>query len=157
MLDFVSGQFKIMMDLYEKEGNLKGSTTNAQLLRIEKYANFLKQLLKLWMFVPCDEEGNVLKEPNYYSCFLDNSYLTRPQLINYENCVRYQKAKDRVLFEGWSLLDSEHITNGSYDIDILTWTFYRTNEGGGVGYEIIDDLTNYQLELTSTAEKEIGL
>lgn len=28
-----------------------------------KYADFLKQPLKLEMFVPCDEDGNVLSEP----------------------------------------------------------------------------------------------
>lgn len=32
-------------------------------LRILKYANFLKQPLILGMFVPCDENGNVLEEP----------------------------------------------------------------------------------------------
>ena len=28
-----------------------------------KYATFLKQPLKLEMFVPCDEDGNVLEKP----------------------------------------------------------------------------------------------
>lgn len=27
------------------------------------YANFLKQKLELWMFVPCDENGEVLEKP----------------------------------------------------------------------------------------------
>ena len=33
------------------------SSTNATY----KYANFLKQPLELWMFVPCDENGDVGK------------------------------------------------------------------------------------------------
>lgn len=32
---------------------------------IERYAKFLKQPIELWMFVPCDEDGNVLEEPMY--------------------------------------------------------------------------------------------
>ena len=28
-----------------------------------EYAKFLRQLLELWMFVPCDKDGNVLEEP----------------------------------------------------------------------------------------------
>lgn len=31
---------------------------------ILKYANFLKQPLELWMFVPCDENGNIVKKPD---------------------------------------------------------------------------------------------
>jgi hypothetical protein len=31
--------------------------------KIIYYANFLKQPLKLEMFVPCDEDSNVLEEP----------------------------------------------------------------------------------------------
>ena len=36
--------------------------------QIFKYAKFLKKPLKLEMFVPCDEDGNILEEPD---CNLD--------------------------------------------------------------------------------------
>ena len=32
-------------------------------IRAINYAKFLKQPLKLEMFVPCDDEGNILKAP----------------------------------------------------------------------------------------------
>ncbi len=48
--------------------------------KIENYANFLKQPLKLEMFVPCDENDNVLHEG-----------------VNW-NKNFYKKAKEKVLF-----------------------------------------------------------
>jgi hypothetical protein len=33
----------------------------------ERYAKFLKQPLELWMFIPCDKEGNALEYPAYYN------------------------------------------------------------------------------------------
>ena len=38
---------------------------------LEKYATFLRQPLKLEMFVPCDEEGNVLEEPKIEEEYVD--------------------------------------------------------------------------------------
>ena len=51
----------------------------------KQYAHFLKQPLKLGMFVPCDEKGNILEDPG---------------LIPSYKLEIYRKAKDRVLFEG---------------------------------------------------------
>ena len=31
---------------------------------ILKYANFLKQPLEIWMFIPCDSNGNIVKKPD---------------------------------------------------------------------------------------------
>ena len=47
---------------------------NESLISLEKirnYANFLKQPLNIGMFVPCDEDGNVLEEPNIEDYFDD--------------------------------------------------------------------------------------
>ena len=45
----------------------------------ENYANFLKQPLELWMFVPCDEDGKVFEEPEEYQKHLNmcGDYKTR--------------------------------------------------------------------------------
>jgi len=63
------------------------NTSSDRLVKIEKYANFLKQHLKLGMFVPCDENGNVLEEPNAGMSGYDHVY------------KNYDKAKERCLFE----------------------------------------------------------
>ena len=62
--------------------------------RVNNYAAFLKEPLKLGMFVPTDEYGYVLDRHCYYSSFLDNSYLNHPGLVNYENCITYQKSRE---------------------------------------------------------------
>ena len=80
---------------------------------ISRYAMFLKQPLKLEMFVPCDEDGNVLE---YFPIhrFADNP----------EKYRRYKKAKEKVLFENLSykfgfvgLTDSKGNFSSLFDLD----------------------------------------
>ena len=65
-----------------------------QLRIIENYAKFLKQPLKLEMFVPCDEDGNVLEEPNGIDTAIETGYFHD-----------YNKARENVLFEGFKIYD----------------------------------------------------
>ena len=63
---------------------------------LEKYATFLRQPLKLEMFVPCDEDGDILEEPEYYEQQLPN------MMTEYNDEIyRYKQAKEKVLFEGF--------------------------------------------------------
>ena len=65
---------------------------------LEKYAKFLKQPLKLEMFVPCDEDGDILEEPKNYEQRLLN------MMTEYNDEVyRYKQAKENVLFDGFEL------------------------------------------------------
>lgn len=57
-----------------------------------RYANFLKQHLKLEMFVPCSDNGNILDDPG---------------LIPSYELEQYRKAKEKVLFEGFTVLSEE--------------------------------------------------
>jgi hypothetical protein len=98
---------------------------------IFEYANFLRQPLKLEMFVPCDEDGNVLEEPKNSQypeslcnfCPLekkgaygvDGGYMAGCEgskcdsaRDNYDE--KYQKAKEKVVFEGFEVIEKE-ITN----------------------------------------------
>ena len=54
---------------------------------VKKYANLLKQPLELGMFVPCDDDGNVI----------EGSYNDKQHVIIQH--LEYQQAKDKVLFE----------------------------------------------------------
>jgi len=95
------------------------------------YANFLKQPLELWMFVPCDEEGNILEEPKI------ENYLKSCQGTFFEDLKKYQQAKERCLFKNeFNDLHNIFLLN-----DICN----------------IESLIKYNLELTKTAEKLIGL
>ena len=67
---------------------------------LEKYATFLRQPLKLEMFVPCDEDGDILEEPEDYEQRLPN------MMTEYNDEIyRYEQAKEKVLFEGFKIYD----------------------------------------------------
>ena len=116
--------------LQEQKGGQQVNSITSQLhyeLRcIKKYAKFLKQEIKLEMFVPCDEDGNVLGEPyndgngdNYFGVLLDE----------------YQKAKEKVLFEGF---------------DLSTAKFHCDRNDRTIEY-----FTSFEVELTPSAIKRI--
>lgn len=134
---------------------------------IENYANFIIQKLELWMFVPCklvDGIWVVLKEP-YYKDF----YTPMPErngkkvwLTNrdkFELALKeYQEAKDRCLFYGFELITDkgEFITiqgkSGylNWNKKDLYFMFYS-------GFCIERLMESFDLELTPTAQKQIGL
>ena len=68
---------------------------------LEKYATFLRQPLKLEMFVPCDEDGNVLEEPKIKEEEIDEH--TTQIFAQYQYDL--DKAKEKVLFEGFKIYD----------------------------------------------------
>lgn len=100
------------------------------------YAHFLKQPLRLSMFVPCDDEGNILIEPAK-----DNfSFYTHKNLSVQEE---FKEAKEKVLFN----VSKEYVESNIYDDNSF---FY--------GLETIEDLiTGNYLTLTESAIKLIGL
>lgn len=119
------------------------------------YAKFLKQHLTLGMFFPCDEYGNILKMPN-------PKYFTLDEVINgkYKELKdNYIKAKEKVFFEGFCI-------NGEDD-NIITLEFENTwiefNKEHKVfmcGNNVlinVEDLSNYELQLTESTIKQIGL
>jgi len=79
-----------------------------QYCKIVNYANFLKQPLKLEMFVPCDEKGNVLEEPEDFKYFIQDdefgAYNGKEEL----QCIAYLKAKNKVLFQGIDLSTAKY-------------------------------------------------
>lgn len=110
------------------------------------YAKFLKQPLKLEMFVPCDEEGNIISK--FYSEKENTKNLTFSQLSN-----QYQIAETKVLFEG-----IEFRTNGGVNFLTIkedTFAFFDFN----VKFKdlTIEYLIQYNLQLTENALKQIGL
>lgn len=71
---------------------------------IHNYAKFLKQPLKLEMFVPCDEDGNVLEEPINYNIWEELHYNNGKKekgTIGFDEHLKYHKTKENVLFEGF--------------------------------------------------------
>ena len=121
--------------------------------RCYAYANFLKQPLKLEMFVPCDDEGNVVKKPKmlYYDSM--TGWSCPQDEIDYEDKMRpYEQAKEKVLFEGCSI--SKLMPDNYYqvycDSDRILWLSWNKSK-------TIEDLILSNLTLTESAKKQIGI
>lgn len=93
----------------EQNKKLKNATdAYDQYCKIVNYANFLKQPLKIEMFVPRDADGNVLEEKSIFNT-TDEDYI-----FDSESFDKYQQAKDEVLFEyyeGFLLFSKEDLNN----------------------------------------------
>ena len=72
------------------------NTSARRLSEIIGYATFLKRPLTLGMFVPCDDNGNVLEEPE-----IDD------KRINNYNVINYSEAESKVIFEGFVFTESQ--------------------------------------------------
>jgi hypothetical protein len=126
----------------------KKSIKTFRFCNCEKYANFLKQTLELWMFVPCDEDGNVLDEQMIFASD-DKDYIFESKQFD-----KYQQAKERCLFD----VECIDISNGSFkglkfgiiEYNITTKRFFY-------GCKIVEDIIDFDFELTKKAEKLIGL
>lgn len=145
MTDFVLEQMKEVI--------LDG--TGVVCARMGNYANFLKQTLKLGMFVPCDEDGIFLEEPKKEN-FLTESGLYQTDYHN-KAIKKYQQAKERVLFE----------FDGDLSLIRNKTNFYIIEDKNGVYIRVLKNKTKTTIEsllkfsveitLTETAIKQIGL
>jgi len=104
--------------------------------KVYNYAKFLKQHLELWMFVPCDEDGNILNE---FDC-----------LVNIYMHTKWFEAKQRCLFEGFEICkisqNQKCVVNKKFHLDYNFKQFIN-----------IEDLVKYDLQLTKTAINQLGL
>jgi len=109
------------------------------------YDSFLIKPLEKWMFVPCDEDGNVLEEPQRW-----NDYLEFPESFDgnkeRHDFYAYEQAKERCLFEGL-VIKGKFINHKESDIIFVK----------GFANVIIENLVKYNLQLTKTAIKQLGL
>ena len=116
------------------------------------YANFLNQPLALGMFVPCDEEGNMLEKPE---CTCD---------VNKKTCKlnEYQEAKEKVLFKGvtYDNVDSQFNVRFYFVSDCQVLNIQPDGSRIYWHHDNIEGLlrdTSKGITLTKTAIKEIGL
>jgi len=117
MTDFV-------LDLQETESRVKGTLDS-----VIKYANFLKQPLKLEMFVP-----SINNEPFNYS--------------KHGNKKEFEQAKEKVLFEGFEVCNrTTKIDCVVYNEDHITLKLLKD--------KTIEYLINRNITLTPNAIKRI--
>ena len=125
----------------EKGTSLQGS----KLKQIVNYANFLKQHLTLGMFVPLDDDSNVLEKPEDYEKRLPN------MMTEYNDEIyRYKQAKEKVLFEGFIITDETEFLISKYGFSL----YFNQIED----FNIEQLLTwSNEIQLTENAIKQIGL
>jgi hypothetical protein len=112
----------------------------------QRFDSFLLLNLEVWMFVPCDLDGNVLGELDIYYWWININVIHRP-ISGYHKLEEYRQAKERCLFDGFEKKDSNYL----YYMDkcICYIDFIDQNS--------IEDLVKYGPKLTATALKLIGL
>jgi hypothetical protein len=128
----------------EKMNNTKPIDFVKAIHEINNYAKFLSTPLSLGMFIPTDEDGNVLEEPEYWKNFLD--YSDRSVVGLKQEIYDYYDAKERVLFEGFEICK------------VNNEMAFRVNGRGLIllsEHKTIEDLIKYNLTLTENALKNI--
>jgi hypothetical protein len=120
--------------------------------QIIRYADFLKQPLKLEMFVPCDDEGSYLPElPTLSESKIESDSPTRDYYIIYKDKIElYYKAKEKVLFEGFEMKDEVQCVN--YDAQCIVYTYMFKYEKFTI--EDLLNLHNGNLKLSESAIKQ---
>jgi len=118
------------------------------------YANFLKEPLELWMFVPCDFNGNFLisigdKEQYLRDCY-DGGWWN--QFVDYK--VKYQEAKDRILFEGFEFTVTLGDRFSKWKISNGNITFY---EAGLKLSNVESMIQKVEIILTKNCVKKLGI
>ncbi|PHS03970.1 MAG: hypothetical protein COA88_14560 [Kordia sp.] len=126
--DFVLNQDHLVQTAQKDHGSAYGA--------IFKYAEFLKQPLELWMFVPCGEDGLPLTR-------VELMYDQVKAQAGYSKAIdkreKAKKAEERVLFQDWG---NWFDNNASLLLDVCL---------------DMDSLVLYEVTLTPNAIKQLGL
>jgi len=146
------------------ENKYNNSMTKWRLHRL--CVDFGKQPLEPWMFVPCkfvDGVWVVLEEPKECDCmgYVEDCFGRK----NTYPGLEYQQAKERCLFEGFeyrwwneekTILDL-FLNDDKWYLYYVTEGFFASNHNNIEQPKTIEDLVKYNLQLTPTAIKQIGL
>jgi len=110
------------------------------------YATFLSKKVKLSDFVPTDENGNVLEEPN---CECLTEYDREGCCSTTTKCWHYKNALSKVIFDGCvATKKSNYYIVTFKDSNVLvSWNESKT----------IENLIPYNLTLKESVAKELGL
>ena len=131
-------------------------------LKSVKYAELLGLELELGYFIPCDEDGNVLEEPTSFEIASATSIHTG-QGDNFaeKKVEQYQKAKDRVLFKDFHIINTEEneLEWKKGDLWILPesgWHIYTGHDGVEKYGATISDIAGLvDIELTEAGKRRL--
>lgn len=124
----------------------------------EDYATFLNTPLNISMFVPAIKVGDkweVIYEPtkNYWD--IDLFVIKSAKKIYDKKLKQYQTAKDKVIFEGWTLANETQSVWSVYDSD--NRLVFMKEDGECLDGKTIQDLIKYKPTLTKKGLEVSGL
>ena len=97
-----------MVDFINEIGNSTlHESYERDLAKIYNYCTFLEQPLKIEMFVACDEDGNILKEPEMFKEWLKSDHYFNASESVTHNCRIYKKAQEKSAREHCLILCSQ--------------------------------------------------
>lgn len=116
--------------------------------KVVHHVTQMKRVLEKGMFVPCDDEGDVLEEPKESNYNLGDIHAGYFKL----DVDKYQQAKERVLFEDFYSTDENTVSNGEIEItfgELRSLIIHGDNGYGGITKEkmFIEDLVDYNLTI----------
>lgn len=111
--------------------------------RTISYCRFLRQPLTLGMFVPVDEKGEYWESPTYYG--------GSNAMMNDIELEKWNKAQEKVLFEGFEYLERENF------FCVLNNDLMLRLDRSDFRIKTIESISNECLKLTPSALKQIGL
>lgn len=132
-------------------------TSARRLSQIIGYADFLKKPLKLGYFVACDENDVPLDEPSKEDIDWFNNQINGDFSERYSFVFNWIEAKKKILFD---LFETSHEDGIIFQIfgKCIIGFFSICNEWIlSAEFTTIEDLVEFDLILTDTAKKEIGL
>lgn len=153
--EYVLEEKRKMIETFEEPGTTSDDLRAYKnfISKVTSYTEFLRQPWTLGMFVPVDENGNLVSEPKYE---FNWGYLDELKV--------YNEAKERVLFEGFYQESAHTVFNDELKVRIFLDTYQFMVEdslgygGGNLNGETLEDLANADLKLplTPSALKIIG-
>ena len=117
--------------------------------KVVHHATQMKRSLEKGMFIVCDDGGNVLEEPKESDYNLGDIHAGYYR----EDLIKYQQAKERILFKGFYSVDENTVSNGEIEIifgNLITLMIHRNHGSEGITKEkmFIEDLVDYNLTIT---------
>lgn len=167
MTDFALQRFEILHNAYKEwKSEDHHHAELAYIRKVDSYARFLRQPLTLGMFIPVDENGNVLEEPRMIERSI--GFDEKDVFWDVDEVEIYRKAKEKVMFEGWELNSDEKEIVCNYNSYYLDFSdddtiIFQEVRGDDYDYtecfETIEDLaiSQFDFQLTPSALKQIGL
>ena len=111
-------------------------------LPLIEHAILLKTPLTLGQFVPCDENGEVLSEPELID--VSNGFDHSDSMWDEKEVAEYQAALSRVIFDGFSIASADELD---------AWNAYLTN--GDVMIFVYNNSENSIPEIVFETEEEV--